>query len=157
VNARVPRWVGFLASVVALAAAAGCVTPAPTDAVYEHKAALSAKGAVSDVATARLAVTTWLEHRIAGTYLEVVVVDAEDSIGSVVATFESVEAPDTPASTTLHDRTTEALGRAQDALTDLRIAVRRDDRAAIEALSPRLSAIIDALQPITIAPSASDR
>jgi hypothetical protein len=155
VSGAARRAVGGLAVAVVLLAAAGCVTPAPTDSVYEHKAALSAKGAISDLATARLAVTTWLDHRIAGTYLEVVVVDAEDSIGSVVSTFSSVEAPETPASTRLRDRTTDALTRAQDALTDLRIAVRQDDRAAIEALRPRLSAIIDALQPITRAPLVS--
>ena len=124
----------------------GCVTPATNDATYEHKVELSAQAAASGVASARLAVTTWLDHRIAGTYLEVVVVDAESAVGAVSDTFVSIEAPQTSDSASLRARTSKALAAAEDALTELRIAVRHSDRPAVARQQQQLTAVAHDLE-----------
>ena len=81
----------------AIAVLAGCVTPAPTTSAYESKAAMSAQDAVSAARTAQLATQAYADGKLPATYLEPTLVDVEKTLGSISATFTSIQPPDTTA------------------------------------------------------------
>ena len=140
------------ATALRLAAAAtalllsGCVTPAPTTAAYESKAAMTADAAVSEVRTAVLATNAYLRDGTTGAYLETVLVDAEEAFGSVQATFDSVQPPATPAADALRATLDPLLQDAGSGLTDLRIAARRQQRNPLGATAHDLSGVADKLE-----------
>jgi hypothetical protein len=105
-------------------ALSGCVAPAPDDAAYEAKAALTAQAALSAARTALLSTRTYADDRLPGTYLEPVLVDAEQALGSVRATFDSVQPPPTSAADGLRATLDPLLESAASDVTDLRIAAR---------------------------------
>ena len=118
----------------------GCVTPAPDTSAYESKAGMTAEAADSAAATALVATRAYLHGRMGSAYLETVLVDAEESLGSVHDTFDSVQPPAAEAADVLRSTLDPLLEKAGSALTDLRIAARRnsspDLRTAVGALSP---------------------
>jgi hypothetical protein len=124
----------------------GCVTPAPSTSAYESKAGNTASAAVSAVRTALLAEDTYARGRLTAPYLETTLVDAEDTIGSVRATFDSVQPPDTAAADDLRGRLDPLLEQAGSGLTDLRIAARRNDRAALASTADDLGGVADRLE-----------
>jgi hypothetical protein len=134
------------ALLAALLGLAGCVTPAPTTSAYAGKAGSTAEAAVSAVRTALLAEDAFVRGRLTAAYLETTLVDAEDTIGSVRATFDSVQPPDTPAADGLRGTLDPLLEQAGSGLTDLRIAARRDDRAALASTADDLGGVADRLE-----------
>ena len=103
-----------------------CVAPAPNTPAYESKAAMTAEAAVSATRTALMATDAYRRDRLGVTYLEPVLVDAEDELGSVQTTFDSVQPPATGAADALRASLDPLLESANSAMTDLRIAARRD-------------------------------
>jgi hypothetical protein len=71
----------------------GCVTPAPTTSAYGGKAGSTAQAAASAVRTALLAEDAFGRERLTAAYLESTLVDAEDTLGSVRTTFDSIQRP----------------------------------------------------------------
>ena len=126
--------------------AGGCVAPAPTTAAYEEKAAMTAEAAVSEARTALLATDTYLRDGLTGAYLESVLVDAEEALGSVRATFDSVQPPETEAADALRTTLDPLLEDAGSALTDLRIAARRDARDELRTTAEELTGTADELE-----------
>ena len=134
---------------VALAAAAvlsGCVAPAPTTDAYESKAAMTAQAALSAARTAVLATRAHADEQLPAPYLESTLVDAEKAIGSVQATFTSIEPPATDAADRLRSTLDPLLGDAASAVTDMRIAVRRDRPTALSTAAADLAHAADELE-----------
>jgi hypothetical protein len=124
----------------------GCVAPAPDDASYESKAALTAQAAVSAARTALLGTRTYTDDRLPGTYLEPVLEDAEQTLGSVATTFDSVQPPPTSAADHLRAALDPLLESAGADVTDLRIAARRGRTGDLASAADDLSGIADDLE-----------
>ncbi len=129
---------------VALVALAGCVTPAPDRGAYVQNARGALESAVSETATAALAVQARLDGRSTHAYADVVVTAGEQAIGPIEASFGGVDPP-TAREDALRASTLEHLGAAGDALAAARLAIRRDDPAALEAANADLDEVTDEL------------
>src|SRR4051794_12819203 len=130
-------------------ALSGCVAPAPDDAAYQSKAVLAAQSALSAARTALLSTRTHADDRLPGTYLEPVLVDAEQALGSVRATFDSVQPPATSAADELRAALDPLLESAASDVTELRIAARRNRTDALGSVAEDLSGIADQLEAFT--------
>jgi hypothetical protein len=132
----------FLAGAVLLA---GCVGPATTVAAYEGKAIHAAQAAQSEVQTARLAAEQRLAGRLQQAYLETMLSDSEDAMSSVQDSFDSIQPPNNSAVDNLRDELDPLLSDASDALSQLRIEGRREDRAQMAKIASSLSKLADKL------------
>ena len=127
----------------------GCVShpvgPARTLPKYDGKAATTAKSALSVVETVRLVARAAAEGKAMGTYVDVVVSDAEESLDGLSGTFGSIQPPVERA-----DTVREALsGMLDDALShvaDVRIAARRGDLAELGRVAEPLANDADVLR-----------
>jgi hypothetical protein len=124
----------------------GCVGPAPDDAAYEAKAAQTAQSALSAARTALLSSRTFLDDRLTSAYLDPVLTAAEQTLGSVRTTFDSVQPPPTAASDDLRSTLDPLLESAGSDLTELRIAARRDRTGALGSTADHLSKTADQLE-----------
>jgi hypothetical protein len=129
-------------------ALSGCVGPAPDDAAYESKAVLTAQTALSAARTALLTTRTHADDRLPRTYLEPVLVNAEQTLGSVRATFDSVQPPATSAADELRAALDPLLESAASDVTELRIAARRGQTSALGD-TVDLSGVADQLEAFT--------
>jgi hypothetical protein len=111
-------------ALLVLALLAGCVAPRPDDTAYEERARRSASDVASAVATALLGVHAWEDGKAARPYLSVLIGGAEEDASAVEATFASSQPPSRGADA-VRERYDRALSDAVDALSQLRIAVRR--------------------------------
>ena len=132
-----------LAGCVALLS--GCVAPAPTTADYAQKAAMTAEDAVSAARTAVVAARAYADDKLPATYLEPMLVDAEQVVGSVQSTFVSIQPPATASADDLRAALEPLLEDAGSALTEMRIAARRDSTEALTAAADDLAAAADDL------------
>ena len=122
---RIASAVMTAATVIAMS---GCVSPSRTTEDYQHKAANTAEAMISAVASAELAGHAYLDGKAFGPFTSVNVTDAESDADSIMSTFDSVQPPNADADA-LKDRLDTAMQDATSALTDLRIAVRRNHQA----------------------------
>lgn len=123
----------------------GCVTPAPDTSAYESKAGMTAEAADSAASTALVATRAYLHGRMGSAYLETLLVDAEESLGSVHDTFDSVQPPPAEAADALRSTLDPLLENAGSALTDLRIAARRKSSPDLRTAAGALSSVADRL------------
>jgi hypothetical protein len=137
-----------LVSVVAVAGLllGGCVTPAPSTSAYESKAGMTADAVVSEVRTALVATDSYLQGRMTAAYLETLLVDAEESVGSVHDTFDSVQPPGATGADSLRDTLDPLLEDASSGVTELRIAARRDRKDDLRTTAGDLSGVADELE-----------
>jgi hypothetical protein len=119
---------GLALAVIALLLG-GCVTPATGSDSYRDKAVTSVRAATSEVATTSLTVRLLLRRRIIETYADVTITAAEVALGSISATFDSVQPP--VRDDGVRDRVSTLLTDADDAVADARIAARRSDAAGL--------------------------
>jgi hypothetical protein len=129
---------------VLVVATAGCVSPARSEPSYRGKATSAVQAAASAVATGLLVVQQDRQKKVLGTYADEVVSAAETSIGSISASFGSVQPPD-QQSDAVRDSVTDVISTAQNALGHARIAVRRSDRPALAASEAELRSVAKAL------------
>lgn len=127
------KWLPAVAIVLALA---GCVGPAPTTDQYEGKAAHTAADALAQLETARLAVQN--ARGMPASYLETVLVDAEEAFDSIENTFDSIEPPDDPVADRLRSDLDDLLSDGSDGIAELRILARRGDAAALASTAQDL-------------------
>jgi hypothetical protein len=109
---------------------AACAGPVPDDGAYRHAALQTAMAMVSDLASAQLAAGLGLRGSSFPAFTDGNVTDAENDAGSVNSTFSSRQPPDA-RSDALRQKMLQALSDGTSALTDLRVAVRMDDRAQV--------------------------
>jgi hypothetical protein len=129
-----------------LLALGGCVAPAPDDASYESKAGMTAQAALSAARTAVLSTHSFSDGGLPGTYLEPVLEDAEQTLGSVRDTFDSVQPPATSAADDLRGALDPLLESASSDVTDLRIAARRGRSGDLASAADDLSGVADRLE-----------
>jgi hypothetical protein len=125
---RVP--VGAIASVLMAVALTGCTTPSSGHEDYQQKVATTAEAMSSAVSSASLGARAWLHGRLTDSYADTVVTNAERDAESVITALDSRQPPD-EQSIKLKDRADQSLQDVSNALTDLRIALRRDDPAGV--------------------------
>jgi len=127
-------------------AVSGCVAPAHDDAAYESKAVLTAQAALSASRTALLGARTYAEQRMPGGYLEPVLVDAEQQLGSVQTSFDSVQPPATTPADDLRTTLDPLLESAASDVTELRIAARRHRDDDLRRAAADLGPVADQLE-----------
>jgi hypothetical protein len=135
------RALGLCATLVV----AGCVTPAPDHGAYLQNAKSALESAVSETATARLAVRARLDGRSTNAFADTVVTDSEKALAPIEASFGGVDPP-APEDDTLRTSTLEHLGAASDALAEARVAIRRDDPPALREAEAALAEAVDELE-----------
>jgi hypothetical protein len=121
------------------------VGPARTAGKYEGKAATTAKSALSEVQTVRLAAETGSADKAFGPYLSRLISDAEEAISGVQGTFDSIQPPD-EQSDELQQELDQLLSDALDHVRDVRVAVRRGELRKLADEAQPLSDDADRLQ-----------
>lgn len=119
--------VAVLASCLLLAACAG---PVPDDGAYRHAALQTSMAMVSALASGQLAAQLSLRGKSFSAFTDGNVTSAENDADSVNSTFSSRQPPDA-RSDVLRVTMLQALSDGTSALTDLRVAVRMEDRAQV--------------------------
>ena len=127
---RPQRLVRAVAVMVAVAAVGGCVTPATGAGTYRAKARSSVQAAISETETTRITLQNLERGRIFDPTADEIVTANETALGSIAATFGSVQPP--AGNDRLRDETAQLLSDAEDAVAAARIAVRRSDTAGIQ-------------------------
>lgn len=130
------------------ALATGCAAPTTSDAEVRRQARLSVEAALSEVATVDLAARTQLRGDSFWGSTDVTVTASEGAVATVEQTFTSRQPPRT--SGPLWSRTGEALGRAADLVTDVRLAVRRHDERELRSLLRDVAPVQRRLEAIQI-------
>ena len=138
-----PSTLALLAAV--LVVASGCAGSSRTADDYVLKAVNTAEAVRSSVETVRLGIEAAERDRAFLPYLSRLFGDAEEDAGSAAMTFESVQPPD-GASDALRDELGTLLDAADDSLSAVRIAIRREDVDAVVARSQELADLSDALE-----------
>ena len=110
------------------------VSPARTFDAYEHKAKDTAEAVLSSVQTARLTARLASGGDTFGPYTSVTLSEAEDGASHAHEVFDSVQPPDHHADR-VRRRLGQLLDRADEGLARLRIASRRGDLGALDALA----------------------
>lgn len=124
---------------------AGCASPAWSDASYHGKAIRSAQEMSSAVASARIGARQYVSGRLTSQAADTVVSDAEQDAQGVLAAFETRQPPD-PASRQVFEAFDPLLQQAAGSITDLRMALRADDRGGISSALDDLAAESPKLQ-----------
>lgn len=136
-------FVGAAATAALLTTA--CVGPATTVAAYRGKAVHAADAALSEVETAVLTTTGMLRGKVLQSYGETVISSSEEAMSSVQGTFDSIQPPDAASSDKLRQRLDTLLTKGSGDVSDLRIAMRREQRTQMSALIPELKKDADLL------------
>lgn len=117
----------------------GCVAPALDRGAFEQNAKSALESATSETSTARLAVDGLLSGKATNAYANTVVTDSENAMGGIETSFGVVDPPD-GSQDTLRDQVLTLLGNADDALAHTRIALRRNDKSALQSAVKELDA-----------------
>jgi hypothetical protein len=107
-----------------------CAGPVPGYGAYRHAALQTSMAMVSDLGSGQLAAQLGLRGSSFPAFTDGNVTDAENDADSVDSTFGSRQPPDA-RSDALRQKMLQALSDGTSALTDLRVAVRMEDRAQV--------------------------
>jgi hypothetical protein len=121
------------------------VGPARTYDKYRGKAVTTAEAAESEVQAALLMARTASAGNSFGPYAALVISDAEDSLGGLQGTFDSLQPPDERADALGRDLD-GVLGDALQHVHDLRLAARRGQLHDLAAIARPLPSDIRKLQ-----------
>jgi hypothetical protein len=138
----------LLVSALLVAGAVGCVrtvSPARTFDAYEHKAKDTAESVLSSVETARLGARVATDGDAFGPYVSVLLSEAEEGASHAHATFDTVQPPDARADR-LRGRLGRLLTRADDHLSELRIAARRGELGTLARVARPLTPLARELE-----------
>jgi hypothetical protein len=124
------RWVACVAVLGSCLLPAACAGPVPDDGAYRHAALQTSMAMVSALASAQLAAGLGLRGSSFPAFTDGNVTNAENDADSVNSTFSSRQPPDA-RSGALRQTMLQALSDGTSALSDLRVAVRMDDRAQV--------------------------
>jgi hypothetical protein len=135
----------LLATGVLTLLAGGCVAPAFDSGAFHRNAIQALDSAVSVTRTAAVVVDNHLAGRVMRPYADTVVTDSEDALGPVQHSFDTVDPP-TSADAKLRDDVDGLLSDAGDALSKVRIALRRGDSAGMRQGIADLTAVADRME-----------
>jgi hypothetical protein len=124
---------------LAMVVCAGCAGPTSTDGDYRLKAGQSATDLTAVVGSAELAARQYLAGKLPQAYADTVISRAEQDGSSIQTAFDTRQPPDSAADkvrSQLDGPVQEILGD----LTDLRVAVRMDDRSQMNLALHQLAA-----------------
>jgi hypothetical protein len=121
-----------------------CVSPAADSAGYRGKTGHAAERMAGLVRSARLAAQLDLDGKMLRTLTDDVVSSMEQDAGSIVSQYDSVQPPNA-AMIALRTKADDALQPAESNLEQLRIAVRRGDRAGMRKAVASLAKSADML------------
>jgi hypothetical protein len=107
-----------------------CAGPVPDEGAYRHAALQTSMAMVSDLGSGQLAAQLGLRGSSFPAFTDGNVTDAENDADSADSTFGSRQPPDA-RSDALRQKMLQALSDGTSALTDLRVAVRMEDRAQV--------------------------
>jgi hypothetical protein len=116
----------------------GCSLPASTFEAYRSKATDAAEEVVSQAKTAILTTQLARRDRLLDPTVSSLLEDAETAAAGAVASFTSVQPPDT-RSDDLRERILPDLQRASDTIARLRFAAGRGETSALSELSDSLA------------------
>ncbi len=139
------RWVGVAQLVVVLLIlGTACAPSSPDQAAWTDQARRALASAQSEVQTLRLTLRQQGAGKTWQNYQQVVALDSEEAAGRTAESFSSLQPPigDDDA----YRRVTSLLSDASDLVTDVRIAVVRDDTGSYPGLIEdlgRMSAELD--------------
>lgn len=109
---------------------AGCASPSPTMSDYQTKTRTTASAVAGIAAVARTGAQQWQHGRLTKAYADTLITEAEDDAGSIIATYDSRQPPTSDA-IALKNKIDKPLQDVSNALTDLRIALRRGDHQGV--------------------------
>lgn len=132
------------AAVVIAVLCAGCAGTTSTDDDYRLKVAHTASSLTAVVGSAQLAARQFLDGRLPQAYANYVISRAEQDGSSIQNTFDTRQPPDAAADD-LRNRVDQPLQQITGDLTDLRVAVRTDDHAAMDSALADLAKGLKAL------------
>jgi len=133
-----------LAALVIAVLCAGCAGTTTTDNDYRLKVAHTASSLTAVVGSAQLAARQFLDGRLPQAYADYVISRAEQDGSSIQTAFDTRQPPDAAADD-LRNRVDQPLQQLTGDLTDLRVAVRTDDHAAMDSALADLAKGLKAL------------
>ncbi|MBA4083980.1 hypothetical protein N5P18_06120 [Janibacter terrae] len=119
----------------------GCVTPAFDSGAFRQNARGAVGSGLSETATAELVVRQVLQDRVTDAVADTSLSGCEDAIGPIEDSFGKVQPPhrrDDP----LRSDVLSALGDADEAIADARIAARRHDTSGLRQALHDLEATV---------------
>ena len=123
---------------------AGCAGTTSTADDYRDKVRHTANALISVAGSAQLAARQYLDGRLPQAYADYVISRAEQDGSSIQNTFDTRQPPD-DAADRLRNQIDQPLQQTTGDLTDLRVAVRTDDHAAMDSALADLSKGLKAL------------
>ena len=145
---RARRATAILVSAAAIGVGAGCATPSPTMSDYQTKTRTTARAMAGVIGVARTGAQQWASHRLTQAYADTMITECESDAGSIINTYDSRQPP-TEAAITLRQKMDQPLQDASSALSDLRIALRRNDRQSVTKAIDDLAKPLKALNGFT--------
>lgn len=133
------------AALLAVLALAGCVTTALDSGAYVENGKAALDSTISATASAQLALQARLSGDAPRMFTDVVVTESEQSIAPIESSFGGVDPPK-PSDDALRDAVLDAVGTAGNALSDARVAIRRDDMTALAQAGADLQTAESALK-----------
>jgi hypothetical protein len=134
-----------LLPLVALAVLPACVGPALWYDAYEGKAGATAAQMQSTLETARFVALAAGRGKALSAYVGVALTDAEQDASAIQGAFDSIQPPNSRADQ-LRDQLDALLSKAASAISEMRIAARRDRFSDLQRVAQPLSALSDQLE-----------
>jgi hypothetical protein len=123
-----------------------CAGPTVSAQAMRSQAGRSALSVVSELQTVDLAVRTQLRGDAWWSYTDVTVTSAEHGVSTIEGTLTSRQPP--PGTDPVYRRTSDALAAATDLVTEVRIAVRRQDTSELTRLRKEIPPLVKELESI---------
>ena len=128
-----------------VALAAGCGDPV---AGYREAGSQAVEAELSSAGTVQLAGRAWLDGNLARPTVTVLLDDADRAAGKQVDSFGRLVPPGGAGS--LRPEVSDALTAVADAVADTRIALHRDDRAAVRSALSDLGDAVDRAERLAV-------
>lgn len=123
-----------------------CAGPTVSGQAMRSQAGRSALSVVSELQTVDLALRTQLRDDAWWTYTDVTVTEAEQAVSTIESTLTSRQPP--AGTDPVYSDTSAALAAATDLVTQVRIAVRREDEAELTRLRAKIPPLVKELEKI---------
>ena len=120
-----------------------CAPKSPDPAVWTDQARHAVTGVQGEVATMQLVLRQQQADKLPQNYQQVVAVDSEEAVGTTTESFTSVQPPS--GEDEQYAEISSVLSDASDVVTDVRIAIVREDTRAYPKLLRELTKVSDDL------------